>query len=94
MTEAPERPEAAPRSGLARWSRQLHQGTTFDVIVGIGLVTYGMVYLLVAVIAVRIAVTGQRGADTPYAALDEMAATVAGEVLLWITAFGLAALTL
>jgi len=94
MTEAPERHEAASRSGFARWTRKLHQGTTFDVIVGIGLVTYGMVYLLVAAIAMRIAVTGQRGADTPYAALDEMAATVVGEVLLWITAFGLAALTL
>ena len=94
MTGAPERHEVAARGGFARWSRKLHQGTTFDVIVGIGLVTYGMVYLLVAAIAVRIAVTGQRGADTPYAALDEMAATIVGEVLLWITAFGLAALTL
>jgi hypothetical protein len=94
MTEAPERREAAPRGGFVRWTRKLHQGAAFDVIVGIGLVTYGMVYLLVAAIAVRIAVTGRRGADTPYAALDEMAATVVGEVLLWITAFGLAALTL
>ena len=94
MTEAPERHGLAPRNGFARWSRKLHQGTVFDVIVGIGLVTYGLVYLLVAAIAVRIAVTGQRGADTPYAALDEMAATVVGEVLLWITALGLLALTL
>jgi hypothetical protein len=94
VTEAPERQEASERGGFARWSRKLHQGRTFDVIVGLGLVTYGMVYLLVAAIAVRIAVTGQRGADTPYAALDEMAATVVGEMLLWITAFGLAALTL
>jgi hypothetical protein len=77
-----------------RLGRLVYKGTPFDVIVGIGLVTYGMVYLLVATIAVRIAVTGQRGADTPYAALDEMAETVAGEVLLWITAFGLGALTL
>ena len=94
MTEAPERHGLAPRNGFGRWSRKLHQGTVFDVIVGVGLVTYGLVYLLVAAIAVRIAVTGQRGADTPYAALDEMAATVVGEVLLWITAFGLLALTL
>ncbi len=56
--------------------------------------TYGLVYLLVAAIAVRIAVTGQRGLDTPYAALDDMAETVVGQALLWVTAFGLGALTL
>jgi hypothetical protein len=92
--EAPTRPRAGPFSLAARWARQVHQGTPFDVVVGIGLVTYGFVYLLVAAIAVRIAVTGQRGADTPYAALDEMAETVVGEAMLWVTAFGLGALTL
>ena len=51
-------------------------------------------YLLVAAIAVRIAVTGRRGADTPYAALDALAETEVGEAMLWVTAFGLGALTL
>ena len=83
----------ALRRRADRWGRQVRQGTPFDVVVGIGLVTYGLVYLLVAAIAVRLAITGQRGADTPYAALDTLAETAAGEVLLWVTAFGLAALT-
>ena len=77
-----------------RWGRQVHKGAAFDVIVGLGLVTYGLVYLLVAAIAVRLAVTGQRGADTPYTALDDLAETPVGEALLWVTAFGLGALTL
>ena len=73
---------------------RVHKGTPFDVVVGIGLVTHGFVYLLVAAIAVRITVTGQRGADTPYAALDALAETEVGEAMLWVTAFGLCALTL
>ncbi len=92
MSQAPPPPALLDRA--ARWGRQVHRGAPFDVVVGLGLVTYGLVHLLVAAIAVRIAVTGQRSADTPYTALDELAATVAGEALLWVTAFGLAALTL
>lgn len=94
MSQAPPRPRPALIERAARWGREVHRGTPFDVVVGVGLVTYGLVYLLVAAIAVRIAVTGQRSTDTPYGALDELAATVAGEALLWVTAFGLAALTL
>ena len=95
MSDASEAP--GPRARLRRagqWAARVHKGTPFDVVVGIGLVTYGFVYLLVAAIAVRIAVTGQRGADTPYAALDALAETEVGEVMLWVTAFGLGALTL
>ena len=61
--------------------------------VGVGLVTYGIVHLLIAWIAVRIAWTG-RGNDSQDAALAALAETVYGETLLWITAVGLAALTL
>jgi hypothetical protein len=92
MTRPP--PGAGLLSRASSWGREVHRGTPFDVVVGIGLVTYGFVYLLVAAIAVRLAVTGQRGADTPYAALDAMAETEVGEAALWVTAFGLAALAL
>jgi hypothetical protein len=91
-TETPDPDTVLRRAG--RWAARVHRGTPFDVVVGIGLVTHGFVYLLVAAIAVRIAVTGQRGADTPYAALDALAETEVGEVMLWVTAFGLGALTL
>jgi hypothetical protein len=94
MAEASMRRRATLLGRAGRFGRRVHRGAPFDVIVGIGLVTYGLVYLLVAAIAVRLAVTGQRGADTPYAALDELAETEVGEGALWVTAFGLAALTL
>jgi hypothetical protein len=74
--------------------RRVHKSTTFDVTVGIGLVTYGFVYLMIAGIAVRLAVTGRHGSDSEYSALDAMAQTEIGEVVLWITAFGLGALVL
>jgi len=74
--------------------RRVHKSTTFDVFVGVGLVTYGIVHLLIAWIGVRIFVTGGHGNDSQDAALSAMAATVYGEVLLWITAVGLAALAL
>ncbi len=91
---APERRRPAVLRSAAQRTRQVHQSRTFDVIVGVGLVTYGFVHLLIAGIAVRIAWTGVRGSDTQDAALAAMAQTVFGEVLRWITAFGLAALTL
>ena len=91
-TETRGRKAVLHRAG--QWAARVHKGTPFDVVVGIGLVTYGFVYLLVAAIAVRIAVTGQRGADTPYAALDALAETEVGEAMLWVTALGLCALTL
>jgi hypothetical protein len=94
MSQAPPRQGAGLLHRASGWGRRVHRGAPFDVVVGVGLVTYGLVYLLVAAIAVRIAVTGQRSADTPYSALDELAATVAGETLLWVTALGLGALTL
>ena len=94
MVGAPATSGSTLLTRAARWGRQVHRGAPFDVVVGLGLVTYGLVYLLVASIAVRIAVTGQRGADTPYTALDALAETLVGEALLWVTAFGLGALTL
>lgn len=88
LTQRPRIVETAARRG-----RQVHKSTGFDVIVGVGLVTYGIVHLLIAWIAVRIAWTG-RGSDSQDAALAALAQTVYGEALLWITAFGLGALTL
>lgn len=86
------------RSALLRAAgdrgRRVHKSTTFDVTVGIGLVTYGFVYLLIAGIAFRLATTGRHGSDSEYSALDAMAQTEIGEVVLWITAFGLGALVL
>lgn len=93
VTTSDSRTSAMLRAAGAR-GRRVHKSTTFDVIVGLGLVTYGFVYLLIAGIGVRLAVTGRHGSDTEYSALDAMAQTQVGEAALWVTAFGLGALTL
>ena len=80
-------------AAAGRGGRRVHKSTGFDIVVGVGLVTYGIVHLLIAWIAVRIAWTG-RGNDSQDAALSALAETVYGETLLWITTVGLAALTL
>jgi hypothetical protein len=89
---------ALPRPNLlraaGRQARRIHRSTGFDAVVGVGLVTYGIVHLLIAWIAVRIAFTGAKGNDSQDAALAAMAQTVYGEGLLWITVVGLGALTL
>ena len=89
VDDPPQTIEASARATLldaaSRRGRQVHKSTAFDVIVGVGLVTYGIVHLLIAWIAVRIAWTG-RGNDSQDAALAALAETVYGEALLWITA--------
>ncbi|MET0862823.1 MAG: DUF1206 domain-containing protein [Nakamurella sp.] len=89
--------DTRPRKILAvaaAHGQRVHKSRTFDVFVGIGLVTYGIVHVLIACIAVKIAWTGAKGNDSQDAALAAMAETVFGEVLLWLTALGLAALAL
>jgi len=78
----------------SRHGQRVHNSRTFDLFVGIGLVTYGIVHFLIAFIAIKIAWTGAKGNDSQDAALAAMAETAFGEALLWLTALGLAALTL
>jgi hypothetical protein len=75
-----------------RNAESVHQSKWMDWAIRIGLVTYGIVHLLIAWIAVRIAWTG-RGNDSQDAALAALAETIYGETLLWVTVVGLAALT-
>jgi hypothetical protein len=84
VADAPAGRWAALLSHVGQWGRQVSKGTPFEVVVGIGLVTYGFVYLLVAAIAVRIAVTGQRGADSPLLVLKAIGLTAFGvDCLAW-----------
>jgi len=86
-----------PRAMLAvasKHGQRVHKSRTFDVFVGIGLTTYGIVHLLIAFIAIKIAWTGAKGNDSQDAALAALAETAFGEALLWLTALGLAALAL
>ncbi|TKV56773.1 DUF1206 domain-containing protein [Nakamurella flava] len=78
----------------AERGRVLHKSGTFDKLIALGLVAYGVLHLLVAWIIVRIAWSGRHGNVTDETALHEMAATLGGEALLWATALGLMAMTL
>jgi hypothetical protein len=96
--EQPPRADApGPRNILkaaGQHGRRIHQSRTFDVFVAVGLITYGIVHLLIAFIAIKIAWTGAKGNDSQDAALAALAQTAFGEALLWLTALGLAALAL
>ena len=65
----------------------------YQRLVKVGLVSYGVVHLLVAWIALNVAF-GKRGDASPNGALKEVAQQPLGEVLLWVMAVGLFALTI
>ncbi|GAA4537303.1 DUF1206 domain-containing protein [Pseudonocardia xishanensis] len=62
-----------------------------DGLARVGLVAYGLVHLLIAVLAIRIAFGGTGKADKT-GALQTVAATGAGRVVLWLVVGGLVAL--
>jgi len=62
-----------------------------DLLARVGLVAYGLVHLLIAVLAVRIAFGGGGKADKT-GALQSVAATGPGRVVLWLVVGGLVAL--
>jgi hypothetical protein len=64
----------------------------YQQLVKVGLVSYGVVHLLVAWIALNLAF-GRRGDASPNGALKEVAKQPLGEGLLWVMAVGLFALT-
>jgi Domain of Unknown Function (DUF1206) len=65
----------------------------YQQLVKVGLVSYGIVHLLVAWIAFNLAF-GRRGDASPNGALKEVARQPLGEGLLWVMAVGLFALTI
>ena len=81
-------------AGAERQGRQVEQSPAFGALVMVGLVAYGVVHLLIAWIALQLAWTGGGGEASQQGALAQMAGSGLGDVLLWITAVGLFALTL
>ena len=63
------------------------------MLVGIGLVSYGLLHLVLAWIAIRI-VLWNRGDASSEGALSQLRKQPLGEVLLWVMAIGLFTLTL
>ena len=92
-----ERAKAGVKSAAAEAEsagRQVQNSRSFQLLVMVGLMAYGLVHLLVAWIAVQIAWTGSRKEASQRGALSELAGSGFGDVLLWITAVGLFALAL
>lgn len=72
---------------------QVRHSRGYQQLVKVGLVSYGVVHLLVAWLALNLAF-GRRGDASPNGALKEVAQQPLGEVLLWVMAVGLFALTI
>lgn len=85
--------EGAARDAKAT-GRRVEHSQSFDALITVGLLAYGVVHLLVAWIAVQLAWTGTRQQASQQGALQQLASGTFGEVLVWITAVGLFALTL
>jgi hypothetical protein len=65
-----------------------------DRAVRIGLVAYGVMHLLIAWLAVRLALGDSSGSPSSQGAFHQLAGTGAGRVLLYVVAFGFLALVL
>ncbi len=84
------------RSGATQHGKQaarsVHDSTTLDVLIRVGLVAYGILHLVVAWLAVQVAWTHKQKQASSKGAIRTMAEQPFGSVLLWILAVGLAAL--
>lgn len=72
--------------------REVQQSAAFRALVRVGLISYGVVHLVVAWIAVQLAWFGRSEETSQQGAFQEMATTTAGRITLWIVAVGLFAL--
>jgi hypothetical protein len=71
---------------------EVRESRGYHAVVAIGLVSYGIVHLVVTWIAVRVAF-GKSGDASPQGALQTLARQPLGEILLWVMGAGLLALT-
>lgn len=73
-------------------AHEVRHSRTYDLAITVGLVAYGVVHLLVAWIALQLAFGKSSQEASQQGALQELAGTPLGGVLLWIVAIGLFAL--
>jgi len=93
----PEQPNnTAKRAGkeAEQAGRGVENSRSFTALVTVGLVDFGVIHLLVAWIALRLAWTGTRQQASQKGAFRELAANPFGNVLLWVIALGLFVLAL
>ncbi|MBA3232418.1 MAG: DUF1206 domain-containing protein [Propionibacteriales bacterium] len=73
-------------------AEQVNNSKWFDVLVRVGLVSYGIVHLLIGWLALQLALGDSSGSASQQGALRQLAQEPYGEVLLWLIALGLLAL--
>ncbi|GAA3385639.1 DUF1206 domain-containing protein [Cryptosporangium minutisporangium] len=82
-------------SGAGNTARRAARSDTITRIGRVGLVAYGVVNLLIAFLAIKVATGESSGEEAnKNGALSEVAQTSFGQALLWIITVGLAALTI
>ncbi len=77
-----------------RTAQEARTSRTYDLAITVGLIAYGVVYLLIAWIALQLAWGGSSQEASQQGALQELAEKPLGGVLLWIVAIGLFALVI
>lgn len=84
------------KDGAERAGGEAVSSTSFRVLVTIGLITYGIVHILVGWIAVQVAWGGSGGSQeaSQQGALAELAQNPIGVVVLWLTVVGLFAMAI
>ncbi len=73
-------------------AHQVNDSKWFDVLVRVGLASYGIVHLLIGWLALQLAFGDSSGAPDQQGALQQIAAEPYGVVLLWVIALGLLAM--
>lgn len=78
--------------GAKSKAKNVENSKTFQGLIALGLTAYGVVHVLVAWISVQLAWGGGGGKADQKGALQQLAGTALGPILLWIVAVGLIAL--
>lgn len=74
--------------------RKADDSTTLDHAVRVGLISYGVVHLLIAWLAIQLAIGDSEGSASKSGALHELAAQPFGGILMWVVGLGFFALVL
>jgi Domain of Unknown Function (DUF1206) len=82
--------DVAARAGRA--TREADQSDWMDYAVRIGLVSYGVVHLVLAWLAIQLALGSPEGSASSQGAFQQMAETTPGQISLYVVAFGFLAL--
>jgi hypothetical protein len=95
MTASAAGAARSAKDGAERAGGEAVTSKPFRVLVTVGLITYGIVHILVGWIAAQVAWGGSGGSQeaSQQGALAEMAQNPAGVVVLWLTVLGLFAMT-